>query len=120
MEKRRRKRGNRQQGAGAYGRDVLNENGKLLLRFAEGNKLALLNTFFCTPKSSVSYTFQSFNHDKGQARLDYILIKQADGRLVRCVKVPSPPLESAESDYKISYTQQSASQEGPHQTGGEE
>ena len=29
----------------AYGRDVLNENGKLLLRFAEDNKLALLNTF---------------------------------------------------------------------------
>ena len=35
---------------GAYGRDKLNENGKLLLVFAEDNKLALLNTFFCTPK----------------------------------------------------------------------
>ena len=34
---------------GAYGRDVLNENGKLLLHFAEDNKLALLYTFFCTP-----------------------------------------------------------------------
>ena len=32
---------------GAYGRDVLNENGKLLLRFAEDNKLALLNAFIC-------------------------------------------------------------------------
>ena len=31
---------------GAYSRDVLNENGKLLLGFAEDNKLALLNTFF--------------------------------------------------------------------------
>ena len=60
---------------GAYGRDVLNENGKLLLRFAEDNKLALLNTFFCTPKSGVSYTFQSANRGKGQARLDYILKK---------------------------------------------
>ena len=39
---------------GAYGRDKLNENGKLLLGFAEDNKLALLNTFFCTPKSGVS------------------------------------------------------------------
>ena len=29
---------------GAYGRDMLNENGKLLLGFAEENKLALLNT----------------------------------------------------------------------------
>ena len=34
---------------GANGRDVVNENGKLLLRFAEDNKLTLLNTFFCTP-----------------------------------------------------------------------
>ena len=31
---------------GAYGRDMLNENGKLLLGSAEDNKLALLNTFF--------------------------------------------------------------------------
>ena len=60
---------------GAYGRDKLNENGKLLLSFAEDNKLALLNTFFCTPKSGVSYTFQSANRSKGQARLDYILTK---------------------------------------------
>ena len=36
---------------GAYGRDKLNENGKLLLGFTDNNKLALLNTFFCTPKS---------------------------------------------------------------------
>ena len=42
---------------GAYGRDKLNENGKLLLGFAEDNKLALQNTFFCTPKSGVSFTF---------------------------------------------------------------
>ena len=42
---------------GAYGRDMLNENGKLLLGFAEGNKLTLLNTFFCTSKSGVFYTF---------------------------------------------------------------
>ena len=41
---------------GAYDRDELNENGKLLLGFAVDNKLAILNTLFCTPKSSVSYT----------------------------------------------------------------
>ena len=51
---------------GAYGRDKLNENGKLLLGFAEDNKLALLNTFFCTPKSGASYPFQSANRSKGQ------------------------------------------------------
>ena len=55
---------------GAYGQDKLNENGKLLLGFAEDNKLALLNTFFCTLKSGVPYTFQSANRSKGQARLD--------------------------------------------------
>ena len=76
---------------GAYGRDMLNENGKLLLGFAEDNKLALLNTFFCTPKSGVSYTFQSANRSKGQARLDYILTKQSDRRLICCVNVRRPP-----------------------------
>ena len=38
---------------GTYGRHVLNENGKLLPSFAEDNKLAFLNTFFCAPKSGV-------------------------------------------------------------------
>ena len=55
---------------GAYGRDVPKENDKLLLDFAEDNKLALLNTFFCTPKTGVSYTVQNTNCSKGQARLD--------------------------------------------------
>ena len=77
-----------------YGRDMLNENGKLLLDFAEDNKLALLNTLFRTPKRGVPYTFQSANHSKGQARLDYNLIKQADRRLIRCVIVRRPPLEA--------------------------
>ena len=35
---------------GVYGRDMLNENGKLLLGFAEDNKLALLSIYFFTPK----------------------------------------------------------------------
>ena len=89
---------------GAYGRDKLNENGKLLLGFAEDHKLALLNTFFCTPKSGVSYTFQSANRSKGQARLDYILTKQADRRPIRCVNVRRPPLDTPESDHNLVYT----------------
>ena len=88
---------------GAYGRDKLNENGKLLLGFAKDNKLALLNTFFCTPQNGVSYTFQSANRSKGQARLDYILAKQADRRLIRCVNVRRPPLEAPESDPNLVY-----------------
>ena len=79
---------------GADGRDVLNENGKLLLGFVEDIKLALLNTFFCAHKSGVSYTFQSANRSMGQARLDYILTKQADRRLIRCVNVHRSPLEA--------------------------
>ena len=88
---------------GAYGRDKLNENGKLLLGFAEDIKLALLNNFFCTPKSGVSHAFQSANRSKGQARLDYILTKQADRRLIRCVNVRRPHLEVPESDHNLEY-----------------
>ena len=88
---------------GAYGRDVLNENGKLLLGCAEDSKLALLNTFFCTPKSSVSYTFQSANRSKGQVCLEYIQTKQADRRLIRCVNVRRPLLEAPESDHNLVY-----------------
>ena len=88
---------------GACGRDKLNENGKLLLGFAEDNKLALLNTLFCTPKSGVSYTFQSANRSKGQARLNYIPTKQADRRLIRFVNVRRPPLEAPKSDHNLVY-----------------
>ena len=44
---------------GAYGRHVLNENGKLLLCFAEDNKLALLNTFFSTPNVAYLTRFKA-------------------------------------------------------------
>ena len=57
---------------------MLNENGKLLLGFAEDNKLVFLNIFFCTPKSGVSYMFQSAYRTKRQSHLDYILTKQSD------------------------------------------
>ena len=82
---------------GAYGRDKLNKNGLLLLGFAEDNKLALLNTSFCNPKSGVSYTFQSADRSKEQARLGLILTKQADRGLIRYVNVRRPPLETPES-----------------------
>ena len=82
---------------------MLSENGKLLLGFAEDNKLALVNTFFCTPKSGVSFTFQSANRSKGQARLGYIPTKQADRRLIRCVNVRRPPLEAPKSDHNLVY-----------------
>ena len=43
---------------GAYGRDKLNENGKLRLGFAEDNKLALLNTFFAPLKVACLYVLK--------------------------------------------------------------
>ena len=42
---------------GAYGRDTLNCNGELLLFFLNNRDLTLVNTFFTTPKCSVSHTF---------------------------------------------------------------
>ena len=42
---------------GAYGRDTLNDNGELLLSFANSHDLAVANTFFSTFKGGVSYTF---------------------------------------------------------------
>ena len=42
---------------GAYGRDTLNDNGELLLSFANNHDPALVNTFFSTPKGGVSHSF---------------------------------------------------------------
>ena len=68
---------------GAYGRDTLNDNGELLLCFANNHDLASVNTFFSTPKSGVSHTFNG----RGQKRIDYILTRQRDRKLVRNVTV---------------------------------
>ena len=59
---------------GAHDRDVLNENGKLLLGFAEDNKLALLNTFLYAQKGRVLH-IPKHNRSRVQSRLDYTLIK---------------------------------------------
>ena len=42
---------------GAYGRNSLNDDGQLLLSFANDHGLALVNTLFSTPKGGVSHTF---------------------------------------------------------------
>ena len=68
---------------GAYGRDTLNDNGELLLFFANNHDLALVNTFFSTLKGGVSYAF--IGRDK--KRIDYILTRQRDRKLVRNVTV---------------------------------
>ena len=87
----------------AYDREVLKENGKLLLGFAEDSKLAFLNILFCTLKSGASYTVQSANRSKVQARLDYILTKKVGRRLIRCVNVRRLPLEAPKSNHNLVY-----------------
>ena len=72
---------------GAYGRNTLNDNGELLLSFANNHDLALVNTFFSTPKSGVSHTF----NERGNKRIDYILTRQRDRKLVRNVTMHPQP-----------------------------
>ena len=56
---------------GAYGRDTLNDNGELLLSFANNHDLAIVNTFFSTLKGGVSHTFNG----RSKKRIDYILTR---------------------------------------------
>ena len=73
---------------GAYGRDTFNDNGELLLSFANNHDLAIVDTFFSTPKGGVSHTFNG----RGKKRIDYILTRQRDRKLVRNVTVHPPSL----------------------------
>ena len=71
----------------AYGRDTLNDNGELLLSLANNHDLAIVNTFFSTPNGGVSHTFNG----RGKKRIDYILTRQRDPKLVRNVTVHPQP-----------------------------
>ena len=82
---------------GDYGRDILNDNGELLLSFANNHNLAILNTFFSTPKGGVSHTFNG----RGKKRIDYILTRQCDRKLVRNVTVHPQPSFLPISDHNI-------------------
>ena len=82
---------------GTYGRDTLNDNGKLLLSFANNYDLAIVNTFFSTPRGGVSHTFNG----RGKKRIDYILTRQRDRKLVRNVTVHPQPSFLTISDHNI-------------------
>ena len=71
----------------AYCRNTLNDNGELLLSFANNHDLALVKTLFSTPKSGVSHTFNG----RGKKHIDYILMRQRDHKLVRNVTVHPQP-----------------------------
>ena len=82
---------------GAYGRDTLNDNGELLLPFANNHDLAIVNTFFSTPNGGVSRTF----HGRGKKRIDCILTRQRGRKLVRNVTVHPQPSFLPISDHNI-------------------
>ena len=82
---------------GAYGRDIHNDNGELLLSFANNHDLAIVNTFFSTPKGGVSHTFNG----RGKKRIDYILTRQRDRKFVRNVTVHPQPSFLPISDHNI-------------------
>ena len=84
---------------GAYGRDKRNDNGRRLVELAAVGRLSILDTFFCTPKRGVSHTFKSANRGKGEYRLDYILTRQADLRLVRNISVRR--VDHKDSDHNL-------------------
>ena len=69
---------------GAYGRDtrVSDSNGTSLLRFADDNKLALVNTFFSVPKGCTSRTFNG-TRPADRKRIDYVIPRQPHRKLVR-------------------------------------
>ena len=82
---------------GAFGRDTLNDNGELLLSFANNHDLAIVNTFFSTPKGGVSHTFNR----RGKKRADYMLMKQRDRKLVRNITVHPQTIFLPISDHNI-------------------
>ena len=85
---------------GTYGRDELNDNGKLLLSFATDNKLAIMNTFFSTCKGGVSHTYNGVTGSRTSdfKRIDYVLTRQAHRRRVRNVVVHPQPALPAKAD----------------------
>ncbi|CAN0091623.1 unnamed protein product, partial [Sphacelaria rigidula] len=74
---------------GENGRDTRNDNGRRLLKCAAENKMAITKTFFRTPnrgESSTAYTYAGPKVEH-RWRLDYILVRQQDRRLVRNITV---------------------------------
>ena len=90
---------------GTYGRDELNDNGKLLLSFAIDKTLAIMNTFFSTRKGGVSHKYNSVtgNRTSDFKRTDYVLTRQAHrGRVRNVIIHPQPALPAkADSDHNM-------------------
>ena len=81
----------------AYGQNTLNDNGELLVSFANNHDLAIVNPFFSTPKGGVSHTFNG----RGEKRIDYILTRQRARKLVQNVTVHPQPFFLPILDHNI-------------------
>ena len=68
---------------GAYDRHTLNNNGELLPSFANNHDLAIVNTFFSTPKGGVSHTFNGWGKKTHRLHPN----ETSDRKLVRNVTV---------------------------------
>ena len=86
---------------GACGRDELKDKGERLLIHATDKQFAHFKTYYATPARRISYTFQCPNGGKAEYRLDYILTRKVDRRLVRNVTVRTPHRENAKSDHNL-------------------
>ena len=77
---------------GTYGRDELNDNGKLLLYFATDNKLAIMNTFFSTRKGGVSHTTlsQGAARATSNASTTYSRVRHIDVEYATWLYTPNP------------------------------
>ena len=84
---------------GAYGRDKLNDNGARLLEMAADHRLCLINTYFRPPNTAARHTFQCANINKGRHTLDFLLVRQADRRLVRNLSIKR--VDKEESDHNL-------------------
>ncbi|CAM9508001.1 unnamed protein product, partial [Sphacelaria rigidula] len=69
---------------GEYGRGTKNDNGRRLLKRAGAHKMVITNTVFRTPMRGESSTAYPYTGPKVEHRwrLDYILVRQQDRRLV--------------------------------------
>ena len=79
---------------GAYGRDTLNNNGELLLSFANNHDLALVNTFFSTPKDGVSHTFNGRGKKGSTISQRGNVIAKSHGTLRCTLSPPSFPFRT--------------------------
>ena len=79
---------------GAHDRDTLNDNRELLLSFANNHALALVNTFFKTPKGGVSHTFNRRGKNVSTTSLRGNVIANSYGTLRCTLSPPSFPFRT--------------------------